>query len=197
MSIDKAYCPACDEAFAISETADEAVPLLLESPPAGTWIRQDFDRSVIAASTRSAGAFFLVPFLLAWGGGSLGGIYGTQLLRGEFDLFKSLFGLPFLAGTVFLGILTLMSLFGRIEIRTGRQAALFIGVGSIGWTRPFEWSAVRSIRMLAANPNQDGAGSRLAIEFTHGAPLTVGVGLSPRRQAYLVAALRRELAQRG
>lgn len=200
MSIDKAYCPACDEPFVLSEavSSDQDDPRLLDSPPSGTWIRQEFEGTVIGASTRSAGALFLVPFLLAWGGGSLGGLYGSQLLRGEFDLYKSLFGLPFLAGTVLLSILTLMAVAGRVEVRTGRQALLFVGVGPLGWKRPFEWDRVQAVQNLGTDPRQRGGQSgKLRIEFKEGLPLTVGVGLPPERQRFLVAALRRELAARG
>lgn len=202
MSADKGYCPSCDQPFALSDTGDgdpgRDDSRLLETPPGGTWIRQELEGTVIGASTRSAGAFFLVPFVLAWGGGSLGGIYGSQLLRGEFDLLKSLFGLPFLAGTVFLSILTLMAVAGRIEILTGRGACLFVGVGPLGWRRPFEWAQVTAIRNEGPDPRQRGGQSgKLRIEFKEGLPLTVGVGLPPARQRFLVAALRRELSWRG
>ena len=39
----------------------------------------------LTLSTRSCIAFFLVPFTLFWAGGSLGGIYGTQIAKGEFN----------------------------------------------------------------------------------------------------------------
>lgn len=52
----------------------------------------------ISATTESPIAFFLVPFMLVWSGGSLGGIYGTQIANGHFNLFLSLFGIPFCNG---------------------------------------------------------------------------------------------------
>ena len=54
------------------------------------------DTVSLGATTRSPIAFFLVPFMCVWSGGSLGGVYGSQVLNGEFDLGISLFGIPFI-----------------------------------------------------------------------------------------------------
>lgn len=47
----------------------------------------------------------------------LGGIYGKQIYEGEFDLKLSLFGLPFLLGTIVIGSFALLTLCGRVEAR--------------------------------------------------------------------------------
>jgi hypothetical protein len=43
---------------------------------------------------------FLIPFTALWSGVSMWGIYGRQLVQGKFDPAHSLFGLPFLLGTM-------------------------------------------------------------------------------------------------
>ena len=94
-----AVCPTCDEAFDLSdllsdesENGDEskAAPHLKQAPP-GAWFTTDVDSWQVGASTRSGAAFFLVPFMLVWSGFSLGGIYGSQIVAGKFNLMMSLF----------------------------------------------------------------------------------------------------------
>ena len=52
--------------------------------------------------------------MLIWSGGSLGGIYGTQIANQEFSLLQSLFGIPFIIGTINLWFFYIDSiLFGK------------------------------------------------------------------------------------
>lgn len=148
MATDLAFCPLCNDGFKISEMIDQE-PVsadVLRDPPKGAWLRKEMDRVVVGASTRSPIAFFLIPFMCVWSGGSLGGIYGSQIAKGKFDLTMSLFGIPFLLGTLLFGSIALMSAFGKVEVSIGRESFLFIGVGPFGWKRPFDWMAVKSIR---------------------------------------------------
>src|SRR5687767_8011351 len=95
---DIALCRKCAESFSFAELAqDEAIPEVdLNHPPKGMWFNRTPDGFELGSSTRSGVAFFLVPFMCLWSGGSLGGIYGSQIVKGDFNLAMSLFGLPFL-----------------------------------------------------------------------------------------------------
>lgn len=148
MGTDLAFCPHCNEGFKISETVDqEAVnPAILQNPPKGAWFRKEMDRIVVGGSTRSPMAFFIVPFMCVWSGGSLGGIYGSQIRSGHFNLTMSLFGIPFLLGSIVLISISLMTIFGKVEVTIGRVSKVFTGIGTLGWTRCFEWNEVRTIR---------------------------------------------------
>ena len=61
-------------------------------------------------------AFFLVPFMCVWSGGSLGGIYGSQFFQSKFDLSMSLFGIPFVLGTLLFGSFALMTVCGKVVV---------------------------------------------------------------------------------
>src|SRR5688572_9565934 len=84
----------CNEVFELSTLVEEVECEALLTPgeqPNGTWFNPSFDGFTLGATTRSAAAFFLVPFTCVWSGGSMGGIYGTQIFSGRFDLGTSLF----------------------------------------------------------------------------------------------------------
>jgi len=122
------------------------VPVM--TPPKGVDLVETMDGFRLTMSTRSCIAIFLVPFTLVWAGGSLGGIYGTQIAKGEFNWMTSLFGLPFLVGSVFLIGLTMMSVAGRtvVELAGGR---FMLRVGALGVyrTQSAPWADVRACRL--------------------------------------------------
>lgn len=129
---------------------------MISNPPKGTWYERGIHETVFGASTRSPIAIFLIPFMCAWSGLSLGGIHGSQIKKGEFDLTMSLFGLPFLIGTIILGSVVLMSLFGKVEVTLGQKSKVFLGVGPIGWSRYFDWHSIKTIREELSNFRRNG-----------------------------------------
>ena len=199
MSTDLAFCPICDDAFKISETVDseyindEAV----KSPPGGAWFRRELRGYLVGASTRSYIAFFLVPFMAVWSGLSLSGLYGTQLSEGKFDLFRTLFGLPFLMGSVVMFVIALMSIWGKIEfeINENEQSSVFIGVGSIGWKRYFDWKKIHTVKEESSNVKYPGSGqTKIILEGTR--KIAVGYGVSEERKYFLVNSLKYLISKR-
>jgi hypothetical protein len=95
---------------------------------------------------------FLVPFTALWSGGSMYGIYGNQIREGKFDLGQSLFGIPFLIGTlVLLGIIAYLT-FGKWTIALDRgQGSVFVGLGPFGWTRHFSYNRNTLVSMRMTN----------------------------------------------
>ncbi|MFN8672789.1 MAG: hypothetical protein U0457_12005 [Candidatus Sericytochromatia bacterium] len=153
---DFALCSVCNQVFAISNlikfSSIEGLKIDLKNPPKGTWFKEFNDGFEVGVNIRSFVAIFLIPFTLVWGGLSLGGIYGTQIIKGHFSLFESLFGIPFLLGTIALTAVCLMSLFGKVLITVkDNQGIIFTGIGSsLGYIRKFNWSDVEDI--LEASP---------------------------------------------
>jgi hypothetical protein len=85
--------------------------------------------------------FFLIPFTALWSGGSMFGIYGTQIQKGKFDLGTSLFGIPFLLGTIILLGIIIFLLFGKWVITMNQgEGIVFVGIYSIGWKRHFSYN---------------------------------------------------------
>jgi len=138
---DIALCRSCARTwtFSLVRSAAEMGEVNLEQPPRGVRIETDYEGTTTIRYRRiSLVLIFLIPFTAVWGGLSMAGIYGTQFKRGEFDLGQSLFGLPFLFGTVVLCSVIAFLLFGRweIKLRCG-EGTVFTGVGRVGWRRRF------------------------------------------------------------
>lgn len=138
VSTDVALCRSCGNTFRLSEIigAIPASSIDLHSPPSGAWYTPAADGFAAGATTRSWMALFIVPFTCVWAGLSMYGIYGTQIVKGEFSLSSSLFGIPFLLGSLFLVSWCAMNVAGKVTIsRHADQLTIFTGVGPIGWTR--------------------------------------------------------------
>lgn len=190
MGTDLAYCPECDLGFSISETFDQRLSSeVLKNPPPGAWFRRMPDHVIAGASTRSPVAIFLVPFMCVWLSGAIGGIYGSQLVSGNFNLQSSLFGIPFLIfGTAFLSI-ALMSVCGKVEVKIGKESFVFIGIGKLGWKRYFTWQSMTVIREDTSN-FYTGNGSGLNITLEGKERVKFGGSLSENRRYFLLNVLK-------
>ena len=121
------------------------------APPKGVDFVETMDGFRLSLSTRSCIAFFLVPFTLVWAGGSLGGIYGTQIAQGKFNWMMSLFGIPFLLGSIALIGLTIMTVAGRTIVElAGDKFSVRTGALGVYRTKSAAWRDVRSCRLTEA-----------------------------------------------
>lgn len=191
VSTDVALCRRCGRTHSYAELVRDAseTPVDLGKPPGGAWFREIPRGFEVGASTRSFVALFLVPFACVWSGGSLSGIYGTQIARGELDLFLSLFGIPFLLGSIFLWTACAMAVLGKVVVRVeGDEGTAFTGAGPFGRTRRFSWREVSSVKggsLLGANGKP---GFGVSLEGPQ--PVSIGTGLTPARLRFLRDALR-------
>lgn len=189
VSKDTAYCNSCGELSNLSNLIS-SVPdskFNIGDPVKGTSFDRDGNFWKLEASHRSISALFIVPFACVWVGGSMSGIYGSQIVSGRFDLGASLFGIPFLIGSIVLVCVSLMSLMGRTIISNANgKALIFIGVGSIGWYRRFDWSDIDEV--IEKQFHQSGP-----ISLEGKKRLSLGWGLSDKKLYYLVNALRSQL----
>ena len=187
---DIAQCNNCDAIFKISSNIGEYLDdnFNINNSPKGTWIYNDFNKTIIGATTRSPIAFFLVPFMLIWSGGSLGGIYGSQIRNGEFDLFLSLFGIPFLIGSIIFWSLALMAIWGKVELTLdNRGGKVFTGIGKLGINKNFLWNDISKIEEKQTNFRYPGSkGSRIILEGKK--RISFGNGLKEDRLYYLLRA---------
>lgn len=149
---DMAMCRKCDEVFALSQFAnpagDAGFQVDLNNPPSGAWVRPIYDGVEIGATTRHPWVLFLVPFMIVWSGFSLGGIYGRQIISWRFDPCMSIFGIPFLLGTIVLGSFVLMMICGKTTVTiTRRGGELFTGIGRIGIRKLFDPSKAVTVEL--------------------------------------------------
>lgn len=189
---DIARCTECKLVFKISENISSEVDsnFDMKSPPEGTWISRDMDKLTIGATTRSPVAFFMVPFMLIWSGGSIGGIYGSQFISGEFDPFISLFGIPFLFGSVIFWGFTLMAIWGKVELTLDKNGGkVFTGLGTIGVSKQFKWDEVSSITEKQSMYNYPGSyGESLILEGKR--RISFGMGVKSSRRYYLYKSMK-------
>ena len=189
---DIAQCLKCKNIFKISENIDDLIDdnFSINATPDGTWYKNDFNKTIIGASTRSPIAFFLVPFMLVWSGGSIGGIYGSQIIKGEFDLFQSLFGIPFLIGSVIFWSLALMAIWGKVEVTLDNKGGkIFTGIGSIGLNKHFLWSEVATLKESQPNLRYPGSQGR-ALVLEGKKRISFGTGLKEERLYYVFRAIK-------
>ncbi|MBI1248983.1 hypothetical protein GC197_14215 [bacterium] len=211
---DVVICHDCDEAFSISEllgidsskvtrnagwASDADSSLDIDNPPSGVRYDNNGMGWRIASTTRNIGAFFLVPFLVVWSGFSLGGIYGTQIAEGKFELMQSLFGIPFVLGTLVLGTIAMLCVCGRTVIRRDEMdhdaGSIFLGVGPIGWTRRFRWSEITDIDESFSSRGERQHSKQITLYRDDG-DIHFGAMLSDKRRRYVLRALRQLVSRR-
>lgn len=144
VATDLALCRSCGRtsSFALVAAGSEISLDCLDTPPKGirTMRNSRGDRKIVYRRV-SPVLLFLVPFTAVWSGGSIMGIYGSQFSKGTFDLAQSLFGLPFLLGTIVLLSVIAYCAFGKWQVVLQKGVGtVFVGVGSLGWTRRFEYN---------------------------------------------------------
>lgn len=199
VSTDIALCRACGKTMPFSEIAPipGAENVDLTKPPKGVRIEESpiHGRTIIYRKI-SPVVFFLIPFTAVWSGFSMFGIYGSQIKDGRFDPVSSLFGLPFLMGTVFLVCFILFCLFGRWRIgHTGGVLSAAVEVGPVGWTRRLvcDKSARVSIRPAKWQKN-DVPQTLIQVECQGGA-LKFGSPIPDEAKAFIAEAVRRTIAE--
>lgn len=142
VAADVALCRSCGARSRISElreSGDEVSDYKVLSGPAPkhvTVIRDMNDPSgkvELRYRRFNPVVLFLIPFTCVWSGMSIGGIYGSQIVKQAFDWKLSLFGIPFLIGTVVLVGVILNLLFARrrlfLEYRHGSYSSKVFGIG--------------------------------------------------------------------
>ena len=191
VAADVAFCRACNNAVALSGLVRASLPTdhdaVRANPPSGAWFRDDGVETTIGATTRSPTAFFIVPFMIIWSGFSLGGIYGSQIANGQFNVFMSLFGIPFLLGSILFWAIALMTICGRVEVRLrGEDGSIFTGIAGIGWNRKFNRSEFSRVREDLSGWQSSGHRSRHCIVLEGSRRLTFGSMLNEPRRYFVM-----------
>ena len=195
---DIALCRTCGKTMPFSEIAPipGAEHMDLRQPPKGVRIEESpiRGRSVIYRKIPLA-LLFLIPFTAVWSGMSMLGIYGSQIWKGEFDLGSSLFGLPFLLGTVVLVSIILFGLFGRWRIGySGGILTAAMEVGPIGWTRRLVCDRSARVSIRPAKWQKNGAPQQVIQVECQGNTLKFGAPIPDEAKAFIAEAIRRTLA---
>src|SRR3954447_21855080 len=205
VTTDWALCRRCGSAtrFSVLMTGSAGPKVDLSKPPKGASLLREGNRTIVSATTRSMMAWILIPFTCVWSGSSMAGIYGNQFQRGVFDLKMSLFGIPFILGTLILACQTIMSAVGRVTVtREGDDGVVFTGVGPFGSDRRFRWSEMESVKEgigIGYMKARNGVPSRsIVLNFRPGTrpALKFGSMLTDERRWFLMGAINSELGHR-
>jgi hypothetical protein len=196
-----ALCRQCGKTWDFAELTEDtqASDVDTNRPPSGAWYRQMPPRQFeVGSTTRSPAAFFLVPFMCVWSGLSMSGIYGTQIIKGHFNPIMSLFGLPFLIGTIVLLGASLMCIFGKIVVRVdGNSGVIFNGIGPIGWRRRFQWDRVTAIRLTQAARSDNSNKIWYRITLDGDKPINFASAIKRERLDFIAAVLRKKWQESG
>ena len=188
-----AVCRFCEKPYPLA-ACQQAVPyeqrnIVPEQVlPKGVTLAETMDGFRLTLSTRSCIAFFLVPFTMFWAGGSVGGIYGTQIAKGEFNWMLSLFGIPFLAFSVHLIAITVMAVAGRCVVElAGGKFSIRTGALGVYRTQSAAWDDVVSCRLTEATSRGRSSYTttyQVEVEVEGGKPLKFG-GTEAERETVL------------
>jgi hypothetical protein len=127
--------------------------------------------------------------MLIWSGMSLGGIYGSQIIEGKFNPAMSLFGIPFLIGSVIFWSLALMAIWGKVEITISQHGGtVFTGLGKIGLKKHFTWKEISKITEKSTLINYPGKRGN-STQLTGSKSISFGSGLNESRKFYMIRSL--------
>jgi hypothetical protein len=200
IATDLGQCQSCGHLFKVSENMQPTNindGFDMNKPPKGAWVNKERGEIVVGVSTRSAMAFFLVPFMVVWSGGSIGGIYGTQIITGEFNLILSLFGIPFILASFLFWSLALMAIWGKVELTIDKRGGkIFTGIGKIGRTKTFSWAEVAVVKENQVTTyRKRGSYQSTEILLEGATRLSFGAGLSEDKRYYLLRTMQDIMAK--
>ena len=196
-----------------------------EAPPSGCELRDLGNEVVVRATSRGGSGFFFLFFTLFWNSivsifvliaagslyahiiGPLPSWFPFTSTSGKGQSANNMplgmtiglcvFLIPFVlvgAGTAIAAALGLAGHY-RVTLR-GEVGEVFTGVGPIGWTRRFDASAVKSVKIKTADSETNNKPNK---EIVIEADRTVkfGVMLNERRRQWMVGVVRRLLMPKG
>jgi hypothetical protein len=190
IATDLGQCGSCEHIFRISENIQTNIVndnFNMNKPPKGAWVNKRKDRVVIGVSTGSWDLFFGYLLGVMVAGGCVGGVYGSQIIRAEFNLPLSLFGIFFVIFFLILWGQTLIAIWGKIVLTIDKRGGkIFTGVGMIGKTKVFSWAEVAVIKENEVSIN-DHKTTEIWLEGS--TRVSFGSDLSTEKRYYLFRAL--------
>ncbi len=198
VSTDVALCRRCGRTMPFSAlaaaTGDREADLA--SPPRGVRVgRSLIDGIDITCRKFNPVVLFLIPFTAVWSGFSMWAIYGRQVTDGKFSLAMSLFGLPFLFGTIALVSFIAFQMFGSTRIRIGRGTCeAFIGIGPLGWRRSIRIHPASKVRIETGHVTVNRVRQKHIVITTDGEAMKFGTLLAPEARDFIAAVLQRAVA---
>lgn len=197
VSTDIALCRACGKTMPFSNIAPVpgAGGFDMEHPPKGVrFVDNPVHGKSIVYRKIPASLVFIIPFTMFWSGISMGGIYGTQIAKGEFNPAISLFGIPFLIGTVVLVTTIVFGLFGRWRISFNHGVmAVVAEVGPVGWTRRISYDQETRVCVKTSGRSKNGQPQETIQVASGGNLLKFGSSIPDEPKRFIAEAVRRSV----
>ena len=178
VAADVALCRACGTRSRIAElreSGDDATDYKALSGPTPKHVKVVRDLNDPSGKVElrywkfSPVVLFLIPFTCVWSGMSIGGIYGSQIAKHALDWKLSLFGIPFLIGTVVLVGVILNLLFARRRLVLERGHGVYSAkVFGIGRTRHFDLNRETKLSVDQAGMQPQGRVCNFMIRVKNG-----------------------------
>ena len=190
LSTETAFCSRCQNFFNCGDWIESALitPESLQNPPEGVSYEESAEGFKIAISTHSF--WWFLSFVCACLYLAFIGFFSWAAFRAP----SGKGGIVFLILTPFylIGVAwcchVLMLLTGKIVIQiNGNSGNVFKGVGKVGWSRHFDWSGVKKIR-LSKYYRINGNVKQVTLEGDQN--IQLGRGMREDRLSYVVIALR-------
>lgn len=150
MSSESAFCCRCQRAFDCKDWIQSALvtPENLRHPPEGASYERSARGFKVVVSTRSYRWLFFLPAACFWSALMLFFSWACFHAQPGMRWILFLFLTPFWLFGAALWCGVLMPIFGRVAIQVdGETGRIFKGVGSLGWSRRFDWREVEKIRL--------------------------------------------------
>jgi hypothetical protein len=197
IATDLALCRACGRPapFSIIVAQNELATVNLSAPPQGLRVESNLIEGITLTYRKTPPVvFLLIPFTALWSGFSMWGIYGRQIAQEKFDLGTSLFGLPFLAGTIFLVSLIFFMLFGCWRIRVGRgYCRAFVGIGPLGRRREISLAPGTEVRLDMSSLKRNHVAQREIVVASGDDRIKFGAMLPDPARVFIAATLQRAI----
>lgn len=125
------------------------------------------------------------------------GIYGTQFQEGEFDMGISLFGIPFLIGSIVLVGMVLYTLFGKWKINLNSGLLeVGTGIGPVAWKRSIRYHSDSRVRIKATKLKSDDHIQKAVSVETDAEELQFGTAIPDDVKKFIAAAILEEIRNR-
>jgi hypothetical protein len=129
---------------------------------------------------------------MLWSGFSLGGSYGRQLWKGQLEMGPSLFGLPFLVGTVLLLLAIGWMLFGKVRVGfPAGEVTVTLELGPFAWTRRLAVDRGARVCLATSEVRHNGQQQQAIQIDCQGKTLKFGTMMELEAKIFMAEALRR------
>lgn len=163
----------------------------IHSPPKGAWINRNFNETKIGATTRSLRGVLVILAAVLFTRIVYTLVYIDIIQKNNYNTETVTIGLIFVILLIVLYTLSLMVLFGKIEITTDHGGGkIFTGIGPIGTVKTFKWHDVSSITEKSPKHMRPSTFYSTHIQLYGQKKIKFGTQLTDDKKHYIINAMK-------